>query len=80
MHGTELRLFVAKTFPLLILLAHAFDKTAVCSTFNVFSYDVVRAENWTNHATDADMLINLTWSFNLLNSRQQMDEHALITE
>ena len=40
-HGIELRLFWAKAFPLLLMLRIA----AVGTTFNVFSYDAVCAEN-----------------------------------
>ncbi len=40
-HGTELYLFGADTFPLLILLMPASDIAAVWTTFNFFSYEAI---------------------------------------
>ncbi len=45
MRGVELRLFGAKAFPLTHTLISRIDIAAVGTTFNVFSYDVVGAEN-----------------------------------
>ncbi len=51
-HGTELRLFWAKTFPLLILLTRGSDIALVGTVFNIFSYDFISAEHRTNHLHD----------------------------
>ncbi len=53
MHGIELRLFGANVFPLLELLS---DIAAVSSTFNVFSYDEFRAEEWNYHLPNAEQM------------------------
>ncbi len=55
-HCTELRLFWAKVFHLLILLMHASDKAAVGITFNVFSYDVVWAVYRTHHLSKVEQI------------------------
>ena len=48
-----MRLFGAKAFTLLILASHIAE---VGTTFNVFSYDAVRAEHRTHHLPIAEQI------------------------
>ncbi len=53
-HCNALRLFGAKASPpYSYYLFRASDIAAVGTTFNVFSYDAVWAENWTHHLPNA---------------------------
>ena len=52
-HRTELRLFWAKAFPPIHTINVASDIAAVGTTFNVFSYEVVWAKNWTHNLPNA---------------------------
>ena len=62
--ATEYRLFGAKAFPLLSYYQfRTSDIAAVGTTFNVFSYDAVRAEHRTHHFPNAEQICYVLCQF-----------------
>ncbi len=49
-------LFGPRHFPYSYYQFRATNITAVCTIFNIFSYDAVRTDNWTDHLLDADRM------------------------